>query len=410
MEKRSGDGSAILRSEAEAKLKDSNLPDAVPAEDLERLIHELRVHQVELEMQNEELRKTQAQIEDSRSQYADLYDFAPVGYVTLNEQGLIREANLTAATLLGTERARLVKSVFHSYVLEPDKEKSRLHIAKVFKTRERQSCEVRLRAGGGGEFYARLESIYIEDANGTGLCRTSISDISCSKQAEEALQRVHDELERRVEERTIELTEANELLRREVVERRSAEEELRIQTEKLERSAQELQDFAFIASHDMQEPLRKIQTFATRIKEKYAASLDDEGRDYMARMTNAAKRMSDMVQGLLNYSRVNTKREPFTPVDPTRLVRGVVEDMERLIEQADASIEVGDMPILEADPNQMRLLFHNLMENALKFRSEKKPLIKVYGKNIDDHNRIGRPSDRQTDRQTDRQSILSDLR
>ena len=91
MDKKSEDDNAILRREAEAKLKDWYLPDDVPAEDAKRLIQELRVHQIELEMQNEELRKTQAQLEESSSQYADLYDFAPVGYVTLDEQGLIRK-------------------------------------------------------------------------------------------------------------------------------------------------------------------------------------------------------------------------------------------------------------------------------------------------------------------------------
>jgi PAS domain S-box-containing protein len=389
MEKKSEDDNAILRREAEAKLKYWNLPDDVPSEDAKRLIQELRVHQIELEMQNEELRKTQVQLEESSSQYADLYDFAPVGYVTLDEQGLILEANLTAASQLGTERARLGKSIFPSYVREQDKEKSRLHIARVFKTRERQTCEARLRARGDEEFYARFESIFIEDKHGTGLCRTSIIDISRSKIAEQELQRAHDEMEKRVEERTAQLTEANKLLRQEIAERRRAQEDLKINMEKLERSSQELQHFAFSASHDMQEPLRKIQTFGDMIKKRSSGVLDDQGRDYLERMVNSARRMSDMVRGLLNYSQVNTRGEPFTPVDLTGVVREAVAGMGQLVKEADATFEVRDLPTLDADPVQMSLLFKHLIENALKFRSEKKPLIKIFAKSVDDPERSG---------------------
>jgi PAS domain S-box-containing protein len=389
MKKRGKDSNAILRRKAEAKVKDSDLPDDVPAEDAKRLIHELRVHQIELEMQNEELRKTHVQLEESRTRYADLYDFAPVGYLTSDENGLIIEANLAAANQLGIERARLGKSIFHFFVLDQDKEKSRLHIARVFKTRERQTCEVKLRARGGAEFYARLESIFVETAKGRCLCRTSIIDISHAKIAEQELRRAHDELEKRVEDRTAELASANELLMQEIKERRRAEEDLKLSMEKLERSSRELQDFAYSASHDMQEPLRKIQTFGNMVKDRSSGVLDNLGRDYLERMLNAARRMSDMVRGLLNYSRVSTITEPLTPVDLTVLVREAWAGMGQLVREADATFEVRDLPTLDADPAQMLQLFKNLIENALKFRSEKTPLINIYAKSIDNADRSG---------------------
>lgn len=228
MKKKGNEGSkTILRREAEAKLSNCDLSDDVPPEDAGRLVHELRVHQIELEMQNEELRKTLTQLEESRTQYADLFDFAPVGYLTFDENGLIIDANLTAATQLGTEITRLEKSIFHTFVLDQDKEKSRLHISRVFRTSARQTCEVRLRARGGGEFYARLESIFVETANGGCLCRTSIIDISPAKIAEQELQRAHDELEKRVEERTADLAGANARLQQEISEHKRAEDALR---------------------------------------------------------------------------------------------------------------------------------------------------------------------------------------
>lgn len=164
---------------------------------------------------------------------------------------------------------------------------------------------------------------------------------------------------------------------------------LKINMEKLERSSQELEYFAFSASHDMQEPLRKIQTFGDMILGKHAELVDDLGRDYLERMMNSARRMSDQVRGLLNYSRVNTTGKPFTPVDLTGTVREALAGMGQLVIESDAAFEIGDLPTLDADPVQMRLLFQHLIENALKFRSEKKPLIKIYANSVDNAERSG---------------------
>lgn len=381
-----------LRREAEEKLK-PELPGEKCLEETRGLVHELRVHQVELEMQNEELRKAQLQLEESRTRFADLYDFAPVGYFTFSGQGLIVEGNLTAAAQLGIERSRLINKPFRSYVFQPDREIFDSHLRAVFKTLERQTCEVRLTAKNGERFHARLESIYIGTAAGAGVCRTSVSDITISKQAEEALRGVHNELELRVEERTAELARSNELLRLEVCERRRAEDNLKAYSAKLERSNSELQDFAFIASHDMQEPLRKIQSFGSRIEKNYAASLDDTGRDYLDRMMKATKRMSEMIQGLLNYSRLGTRAEPFASVDLNLLVNEVVGDLKIPISMTNARIEVAHLPILEIDSSQIRRLFQNLIGNSLKFHGEEKPVVKIYARpDGEEHERGSSPA------------------
>ncbi|HXH03406.1 MAG TPA: ATP-binding protein [Candidatus Competibacteraceae bacterium] len=136
----------------------------------------------------------------------------------------------------------------------------------------------------------------------------------------------------------------------------------------LQASNKELQDFAFVASHDLQEPLRKIQAFADRLQERAGASLDEQSRDYLARMNHAARRMQTLIDDLLLYSRVTTKARPFEVVALSRVVREVLVDLEALIEQSGADIEVLDLPTLKADPTQMRQLFQNLLGNALKFR------------------------------------------
>ena len=207
-------GAQGLRERAEESLKsEPDRLDEMSPEDSSSLIHELRVHQVELEMQNEELRRVQNDLEISRAQYADLYDFAPVGYLTLNKRGQIDNLNLTAACQLGIERGHLINTHFQHYVFQPDKKEFLSHISAVFDKRERQLAEVRLSPKSGEQFYARLESIYMEGNDGIGLCMTSMSDITLRRRAEDALQesqqKARHELEGRLLGRTAELEKAN---------------------------------------------------------------------------------------------------------------------------------------------------------------------------------------------------------
>ena len=379
--KRGPKGSEDLRKRAEESLKsESHRPGDTRSEEVASLIHELRVHQIELEMQNEELRRVQDDLEISRSRYADLYDFAPVGYLTLNKHGQIVDLNLTAAGQLGVERGRLINKHFQHSVFQPDKKEFFSHLSAIFDKRERQIAEVRLSPKDGPQFYARLESVYMGGEGGTGLCRTNMSDVTLPKKAEQILRNAHDELERCVDDRTCELTKANELLKLEIAERERGDRELKVYAKKLEISNRDLQDFAFIASHDMQEPLRKIQTFTHLVKEKHAGTLDSTGRDLFERIAKAAKRMSEMIRGLLEFSRVGSSSNPFTTTDLTLLVREVMSDIEVLIEESAARIEVGDLPTIEADPIQMRQLFQNIIINSLRFHGEENPVVKIYAK------------------------------
>jgi signal transduction histidine kinase len=154
-----------------------------------------------------------------------------------------------------------------------------------------------------------------------------------------------------------------------------AEEALRDYAGRLERSNRELQDFASIASHDLQEPLRKIEAFGDRLKAKCADDLGDLGRTYVDRMQDAATRMRCLINDLLTYSRVTTNARPFVAVDLGRIAAEVMSDLQVTIEQADASIELGGLPVVQADPTQMRQLLQNLLSNALKFRRRGVPPV-----------------------------------
>ena len=158
-----------------------------------------------------------------------------------------------------------------------------------------------------------------------------------------------------------------------ISERKLAEEKLRVFAAQLERSNAELRDFASVASHDLQEPLRKIQAFADRLRLKCADALQEQGLDYLERMQNAAGRMQTLIQDLLTLSYVTSRAQPFAQVDLGQVIQGVLSDLEVRIEQDKAKIEVGAMPTIDADPVQMRQLFQNLLSNALKFHKPGQP-------------------------------------
>lgn len=161
------------------------------------------------------------------------------------------------------------------------------------------------------------------------------------------LQKANEDLEQKVRQRTATLSHyANEL----------------------GRSNRELQDFAFVASHDLQEPLRKIRAFGNRLQQKYAVALGEQGGDYINRMQAAAERMSRLINDLLAFSRVATKGKPFENTALNTVLQDVLEDLEVAIDEAQAKVEFDDLPVIEADPTQMRQLFQNLLGNAIKFR------------------------------------------
>jgi len=168
-----------------------------------------------------------------------------------------------------------------------------------------------------------------------------------SKRAEVSLSNANADLEEKVQARTA---------------------KLQLLADELNKSNRELEDFAFVASHDLQEPLRKIQAFSDRLENSYRNELDDRGRDYLMRMKNAAARMSLLINDLLALSRVATKRKPFVTQPLKPIVDGALDDLEVVIEETKANIQIASLPTVSCDDSQLRQLFFNLIANALKFR------------------------------------------
>ncbi len=195
---------SALRNVAEEKL--SKLRDAtqnLKDKTSEEIIHELQVHQIELEMQNEALREAQLALQEAHDKYIDLYDSAPVGYLAVDSKGIIHGVNLTATRLLGVDRASLIGRPISHFILKEDGDTFYLYLRHILRTRKKLTCELRFVKKNGDQFYAQLEGItaQVENGNISG-CRMVITDITDRKIAEKELRNAKAELETEVLERT----------------------------------------------------------------------------------------------------------------------------------------------------------------------------------------------------------------
>jgi PAS domain S-box-containing protein len=200
-------------------------------------------------------------------------------------------------------------------------------------------------------------------------------DITELKAAEEKLKKAHDELELRVHERTAELARTNEELALEIAERKRAENELAIRARALASSNAELEQFAYVASHDLQEPLRMVTSFTQLMVNRYRGNLDADADEFIEYIADGAKRMSRLINDLLEYSRVGTRGRPLLPTDCGAVFQLACKNLRVAIEETDATVTSDPLPIVLGDETQLLQLFQNLIGNALKFHGEEPPRI-----------------------------------
>ena len=195
--------------------------------DVCKLAYELQVHQIELEMQNDELRKSQQELEDSRDEYSNLYDFAPVGYITLSGKGIILKVNLTCTKLLGLERSSLIEKPLSRYIARENHDDYYQLFNRNLQIDEHEVCELKMVRSDGSEFYAHLECVLVLAKNENEKeIRITITDITACKLANLEIKALNASLEQRVVERTAEVVESNKALQKEIVDRKKMEETL----------------------------------------------------------------------------------------------------------------------------------------------------------------------------------------
>ncbi len=297
------------------------------------------------------------------------------GAATLLPDGMILYANQAFSVILDVPLERLIGTRFDDYVWTTD----RALLPELFEQGLKQTVRREIGIMNGASVlpvFISIRRLPIDDEK-TGLSMV-MTDISERKRAEEELRRAHDELDARVHQRTRELKEANASLQSEIAERRRAEEELKRVVEDLGQSNKELQQFAYVASHDLQEPLRTVASYVDLLAVRYSGKLDEKADQYIAYAAEGASRMSTLINDLLAYSRVGTQGKEFSPVDLSSVLEQALANVRNMISKNSAAITCERLPVVTWDETQLMQLFQNLIANAIKFKkSGTAPVIRI---------------------------------
>jgi PAS domain S-box-containing protein len=342
------------RAEAKIRANAPQTPARLSPEEAQPVLHELQVHQIELELQNEELRRMQAELEASRARYFDLYNLAPAGYITLSEPGLILEANVVAAALLGVVRSVLVKQPLTRFIVPEDQDLYYQLHTLLFRTCTRQVGELRLRRADGVSIWVLLEMIAAPDPGGAPMCRVVMSDITARVRSEQERQRA----EKIIEDQNTQLQAQNQ--------------ELQAQQEELTRALRVKDEFLSTMSHELRSPLHAVSSATEVLDDGVYGAVSGLQHQALAIIAESSQHLLALINDILDFSKSESGmlQLALAPVAveevcqaSLRLVREQAHKKNlRLTSHFDEQVDS-----LLADERRLKQVLVNLLTNAVKF-------------------------------------------
>jgi PAS domain S-box-containing protein len=335
-------------------------PEALPPlakHEMQRLVHELQVHQIELEMQNAELRQARDEAETAREKYTELYDFAPVGYFTLDRDGIIRAVNLSGAGLLGVDRFRLLGRRFGQFVVATDRLAFTAFLQSVFTRRGKEECEVTILKEGTLPRIVQIEAMAAASEEEVFAAARDVTD---HNRAEEQIKHLNEELERRVRERTVELEQRN----------------------------RELEGFCHAISHEIRAPIARLEGFGTMLLEIAGESGDAQIVHCARRIGTASNRLRGVIDSLLTMNRVSRAEMHLQNLNLSDLAMQIVSELLKNCGKRSLHISIAPDVTATGDREMLEICMRNLLENAIKHSSKTPDASVEFGQRIIDGERV----------------------
>ncbi|OEC88369.1 hypothetical protein A9507_04845 [Methanobacterium sp. A39] len=290
-------------------------------------------------MQNEELQRSRTEIEELHQKYYDLYNSAPAGYITMDMATKITEINIIGAKLIGIDPTEKHKYIFNLFITPEYRELFNFHVKNALRTGNKQNFELDLKRRDKTIFHA------------------------------------HIEMDMKLEKNTL-----YKLVIVDITERKKLEEDLK-------RSNNELKQFAYVASHDLQEPLRTIVSFTQLLAKRYEGKLDKDADEFVDFIVDASIRMKQQIDDLLEFSGVMTHGGNFEKINMNDVLKQVISSLNTLINENNAKISCDPLPEVVADHRQLARLFQNIIINSIKFRKpDEAPKIHISAKKDEENN------------------------